>query len=152
MSGRIEARLADYMPWVITGNLLFLPGQLPVDNRIQIRGQIAATDHDAGTPLGPVPVSALTLACNTARLCGLALFANAEAVLGNLDYVTRVVKLVGFVKGRPNFEQAPIVVNPSSALIKEALGEAEQHAPTAVTIADLPLGGVVKVEAVIQCP
>ncbi len=164
MSGRIEARLADqgitlpeapspladYVPWVITGNLLFISGQLPVENGVLIRGQLSAADHAAGRPPVAVAGSDLARACDAARLCGLALLAHTKAALGELDRVTRVVKLVGFVNGQPDFEQAPIVINACSALMKEAFAEAGQHARTAVTIANLPFGGAVEVEAVIE--
>lgn len=164
MTGRIETRLAelgitlpeapqplaDYVPWVVTGNLLFISGQLPVVDSLLIRGQLTAADQAEGTPPVAPEGSKLANACDAARHCGLALLAHAKAATGDLDRITRVVKLVGFVNGRSDFEQAPVVINACSGLMKEVFGEAGQHARTAVTIANLPFGGAVEVEGIFE--
>ena len=164
MTGRIEARLADlgivlpeaagplsdYVPWVRTGSLLFVSGQVPVEGGGLVRGQLGAEDHAPGSPPAPEPGSAIAGAQAAARLCGLALLAHAKAAAGDLDRVQRVVKLVGFVNGRSDFEQAPVVVNACSALMRDVFGPAGAHARSAVTVANLPFGVIVEVEGVFE--
>ena len=164
MTGRIEARLAelgitlpeaaaplaDYVPWVMTGNLLFISGQVPIERGELVRGQLCAADHAPGSPPVPADGSALARAAAAARLCGLALLSHARAATGDLDRVARVVKLVGFVNGRSDFEQAPLVVNACSSLMKDVFGDAGRHARSAVTVANLPFGVIVEVEAVFE--
>ena len=164
MAGRIEARLkelgialpqasaplADYVPYVQTGSLLFVSGQVPTGPDGLVKGQLTAADHAAGTPPVPEPGSPLARACEASRLCGLALLAQARAATGDLDRVARVVKLVGFVNGAGDFEQAPVVINACSGLMGQVFGEAGRHARSAVTVANLPFGVMVEVEAVFE--
>jgi len=164
MADRIEARLrelgislpeaaaplADYVPWVITGNLLFVSGQVPFEDGALVRGQLGAEDHATGSPPVPAEGSALARARAASRLCGLALIAHAQAATGDLDRISRVVKLVGFVNGRSDFEQAPLVVNACSELMKDVFAEAGRHARSAVTVANLPFGALVEVEGVFE--
>ena len=165
MAGRIEARLselgialpepaaplADYVPWVRTGNLLFVSGQVPVGPDGLVKGQLSAADHAAGSPPAPAEGSEIARACDAARLCGLALIAHAKAAAdGDLDRIARVVKLVGFVNGAGDFEQAPVVINACSSLMGQVFGDAGRHARSAVTVANLPFGVMVEVEAVFE--
>jgi len=162
--GKIEARLselglvlpapaapmADYVPWVQTGNLLFVSGQVPFEGNALMKGQLTAADHASGNPPIPASGSPLDRACHAARNCGLALIAHAYAATGDLDKIGRVVKLVGFVNGRYDFEQAPIVINACSGLMRDVFGDAGHHARTALTVANLPFGAIVEVEAVFE--
>ena len=164
MTRRIEARLselgitiaeppaplADYVPWVRTGNLLFVSGQVPVGSDGLITGQLSAADHVSGNPPVPAEGSAVFNAAQAARLCGLALIAHARAATGDLDRVARVVKLVGFVNGAGDFQQAPLVINGCSALMAQVFDDEGRHARSAVTVANLPFGVVVEVEAVFE--
>lgn len=145
-----DAPLADYVPWVQADNLLFVSGQVPFDGGALVRGQLSAADHAEGTPPQIAPNSELERACHAARLCGIALIAQARAATGDLDRVRRVVKLVGFVNGRSDFQQAPTVINACSGLMAEVFGDAGRHARSAVTVANLPFGALVEVEAVFQ--
>lgn len=162
MTGRIEARLAElgialpqataplanYVPAVRTGNLLFVSGQVPVTPEGMMTGQLTAADHAAG---GVVPEgSAMARARQAARVCGLNLIAQAKAAAGDLDRVARVVKLVGFVNATGDFMQAPLVVNGCSDLMVEVFGDAGRHARSAVCAASLPFGVLVEVEAVFE--
>ncbi len=152
MTGKIEARLsernivlpaasapaANYVPTVRTGNLLFISGQIPVqDGKITHTGKLgeeyAVEDGYAA-----------------ARTCALNIVAQAKAALGDLDKVVRVVKLVGFVNGVPSFPDAPKVINGASDLMAEIFGDSGSHARSAVTVASLPMGVAVEVEAIIE--
>ena len=161
MKGAIEAKLeelgirlpepakpvASYVPYVLTGNLLFCSGQLPFGMEPLPNGTLTAADHQTGAP---PEGSTLALAQVAARQCGLNLLAQAQAALGNLDRVTRVVKLVGFVNCDQSFTQMPVVVNGCSDLMKQVFGSAGEHARSAVGSSSLPLGVMVEVEAVFQ--
>ena len=85
-----------------------------------------------------------------ARLCGLALLAQAKAALGDLDRVTACVKLLGFVNCAADFKEQPAVVNGCSDLLVEVLGEAGRHARSAVGVAALPMNAAVEVEAILE--
>lgn len=152
MSGEVERRLADkgvtipaaaapagsYVPTVRTGNLLFVSGQLPIED-----GKLAHT----GTCGAGVDVETAKAA---ARLCAINILAQAKAALGGLDAVTRVVKVTGFVSSTPDFTDQPQVVNGASELFVEAFGDIGRHARAAVGMASLPLGAVVEVEAILE--
>ena len=125
--------LAAYIPAVRTGNLVFTSGQLPM-----IDGALAATGKVGGTV---TPEEAAELA----KVCALNAIAAVRSVVGDLDKVVRVVKVVGFVASTPDFTGQPGVVNGASNLLKEAFGDAGVHARSAVGVAALPLNAVVEV-------
>ncbi len=152
MTGKIDARLAEkgitlpaasspaanYIPSVRTGNLLFISGQVPMlDGKITHAGKVGETySIDEGY--------------QAARVCALNIVAQAKAALGDLDQVVRVVKLLGFVNGVPTFPDAPKVINGASDLMVEVFDEAGRHARSAVTVASLPMGVAVEVEAILE--
>jgi enamine deaminase RidA (YjgF/YER057c/UK114 family) len=88
-------------------------------------------------------------AAGLARICALNALAAAASVIGDLDQVERVVKLVGFVASDPDFTGQPAVVNGASELLVEVFGEAGRHARSAVGVAALPLGAPVEIELVL---
>ncbi|MCL5777250.1 RidA family protein [Limibaculum sp. FT325] len=161
MTGRIETRLAEmgltlpapakpvasYVPYVQTGNLLFMSGQVPFGIDPLPTGTLTAADHAQGAP---AEGSRLAAAQAAARQCGLNLLAQAKAATGDLDRIRRVVKLVGFVNCDASFTQQPVVVNGASDLMKAVFGEAGEHARSAVGSSSLPLGVMVEVEAVFE--
>ena len=104
------APAANYVPWVISGNLLF------------VSGQISALKGRLGDDL------AVEQGAEAARGCGLSLLAQARAALGSLDRVARVVKLGGFVNSTATFTDQPEVVNGCSDLMVEVFGERGRHA------------------------
>ncbi len=130
--------LAAYIPAVRTGNLVFTSGQLPM-----IDGALAATGKVGGTV---TPEEAAELA----KVCALNAIAAVRSVVGDLDKVVRVVKVVGFVASTPDFTGQPGVVNGASNLLKEAFGDAGVHARSAVGVAALPLNAPVEVEMVVE--
>ena len=153
MAGKIDARLtqlgivlptppapaANYVPFVRSGNLLFIAGQVPfVDGEIRHRGK-------AGAEFTVDEAKAV------ARICGLNLLAQAKAGCGgDLDRVVRCVKVLGFVACVPDFTQQPEVMNGCSDLLVEVLGEAGRHARSAVGTNALPRNVPVEVEAIFE--
>ena len=130
-----------YVPALREGDLVFTSGQLPMVN-----GAMAATGQ-VGEGEGLVsPAQAKELAAASA----LNAIAAVKAVVGDLDLVTRVVKVVGFVASDPAFTGHPGVINGASELLGAAFGDAGVHARSAVGVAALPLGAPVEVEIVVS--
>jgi enamine deaminase RidA (YjgF/YER057c/UK114 family) len=134
----VSKPVAAYVPAIVTGNLVFTAGQLPfVDGKLEATGKVGAE------------VSAED-AAKLARTCILNALAAASSVIGSLDRVTRIVKVVGFVASTPDFSGQPGVVNGASELLGELFGEAGQHARSAVGVAVLPLDAPVEIELVLE--
>jgi len=131
------APVANYVPFVRTGDALYISGQVSVDASGGIKG-IVGVDVDEAT------------AKAAARLCGINLIAQMKAALGDLSRVKRVVKLGGFVQVGPDFYAIPAVVNGCSDLMVEAFGDAGRHARSAVGVYRLPLGFAVEVDALVE--
>jgi enamine deaminase RidA (YjgF/YER057c/UK114 family) len=132
------APIANYVPFVRSGNLVHISGQVSRDAAGGVTGVVGeAVD--------------LATAQKAARLCGINLLAQMKAACGgDLDRVVRVVKLGGFVQAGPNFFDIPQVVNGCSDLMVEALGDAGRHARSAVGVYRLPLNFAVEVDAVVE--
>ena len=151
MSDTIEARLAElglelpdapapaanYVPFVKTGNQVYVSGQLPTGPDGLIKGKLGADlDADAGA--------------EAAKYCALALLAQArKAADGDLARV-RVIKLVGFVNSTADFGEQPKVVNGASDLMVAVLGDNGRHARSAVSAASLPFGVAVEIEGIFE--
>jgi enamine deaminase RidA (YjgF/YER057c/UK114 family) len=131
------APAANYVPFVITGNLLFVSGQIAQGPDGPIRGKL-------GESMGIEEGQA------AARACALALIAQARAATGDLDRIARVVKLTGFVNATPDFVDHPKVVNGASDLFVEIFGDRGRHARAAVGSASLPLGVAVEIEGIFE--
>jgi enamine deaminase RidA (YjgF/YER057c/UK114 family) len=131
--------VANYVPAVKTGNLLFLSGAGP------IRGA------DGKVPLGKVGQD-LTVeeGYEAARLVGIALIARLKEEVGDLDRVQRVVKLLGMVNCTPDFGQQPAVINGCSDLLVEVFGDRGRHARSAVGMAGLPANIPVEIEMIAE--
>ena len=152
MAGKIEARLAElgvelpkaaspaanYVPYVFTGNQLWIAGQVPVWN-----GELKFVGVVGGEISDDQGVEA-------ARTCALNILAQAKAALGDLDRITRIIKLVGFVNGAPGFVNHPKIINGALDLMVEIFGETGKHARSAVGAGGLPFNVAVEVEAVIE--
>lgn len=152
MAGQIEARLKElglelpeapkaagaYVGYVQTGNLLFLAGQVPFWN-----GELL---H-----VGKVGVDfTVEQGQEAARVCTLNILAQTKVALGDLDRVTRFVKLNGYVNCPQDFTQHPAVINGASNLIGEVFGEKGAHARVAMGAGSLPLNVAVEIDAVIE--
>jgi len=147
-----KAPLAKYVPFVQSGNLVFVSGQVPfgADGSVEglIRGQLTAADHSAGAD--PAPGSKMALAAEAARRCAVNLMAHVKAACGDLDRVTRVVKLTGFVNCDGSFAEQHLVINAASNLLGDAFGEAGAHARSAVGMSSLPMGVMVEIEGIFE--
>jgi enamine deaminase RidA (YjgF/YER057c/UK114 family) len=133
--------VAAYVPAVVTGNLVFTSGQLPM-----VDGAMAATGK-VGEGEGMVSPDA---AKDLARTCALNALAAAASEIGSLDRVTRVVKVVGFVASDPSFTGQPGVINGASEFLSEVFGDKGAHARSAVGVASLPLDTAVEVELILE--
>ena len=133
------APAANYAPYVISGNLLYISGQLPLEG-----GKIAVLGH-----LGKnVDVATGQRA---AELCAINILAQASAALGgDLGRIKRVIKLNGFVASTPDFVEQHLVINGASNLIAGVLGEAGKHARAAVSMAALPMNAAVEIDAIVE--
>ena len=132
--------VASYIPALREGNLVFTSGQLPmVSGRMPHTGKVGD---------GPGLVSAED-AKALAQACALNAIAAVKNVIGDLDKVTRVVKVVGFVASDPSFTGQPGVVNGASDLLGKAFGDRGIHARSAVGVVALPLDAPVEVEIVV---
>ena len=136
---KASAPVANYVPFVVTGNQVFVSGQLPVvGGELRYRGRLGdGMSLDDGY--------------QAARACALNILAHVkEACGGELDRVQRCVKLGGFVASTPDFTDQPKVVNGASDLMVEVFGDKGRHARFAVGAAALPLGVAVEVDAVFE--
>jgi len=130
--------VAAYVPAVITGNLVYTSGQLPfVDGALPATGKLGSAVTDAtGKEL--------------AQICALNALAAVQSVIGSLDRITRIVKVVGFVASEPSFTGQPGVINGASEILGEIFGDAGVHARSAVGVAVLPLDSPVEVELIVE--
>jgi enamine deaminase RidA (YjgF/YER057c/UK114 family) len=135
---KVVPPVAVYIPAIVSGNLVFTSGQLPmVDGVLPATGKLGAG------------VSAETGA-DLARQCALNALAAVESVIGSLDRVTRIVKVVGFVASDPSFTGQPGVINGASTVLGEIFGDAGVHARSAVGVSVLPLDSPVELELVVE--
>ncbi|WP_412564528.1 RidA family protein [Thalassobius sp. MITS945101] len=152
MTGKIESRLAElgitlpdapapaanYVPYVVSGNHVYVSGQISNQDGTLITGRVGDT---LSTEEGAA----------AAKTCAIALLAQLKAACdGDLDRLTRVVKLVGFVNSTADFTDQPKVINGASDFMVEALGDIGRHARSAVSAASLPLGVAVEIEAIFE--
>lgn len=153
MAGRIEARLkelgivlptpaapiATYVPFVISGRLVFVSGQVPfVDGRIAFTGKCGAG-------------ATLEHGVAAARACFVNVLAQLRAAAGgDLDRIARLIQLRGFVACTPDFTDQPKVINGASDLAVAVFGEAGRHARAAVGVPSLPGDSTAEVEAVAE--
>lgn len=151
MAGTVDQKLAElgitlpgaaapagsYVPYVVTGNQVYISGQITLqDGALKYLGTVG-DDIDIDT------------AYQAARLCGINLLAQLKAACnGDLDRVKQVVKLGGFVNCTPDFTDHPKVINGASDLMKEVFGKAGEHARFAVGCPSLPLGIPVEVDGI----
>jgi len=137
----VAAPVAAYVPAVRGGSFIYTSGQLPI-----VAGKLAALGKVGLGADDVSPDDAKTLA----RTCALNAIAAVKSVVGDLDQVVRVVKVVGFVASQPDFIGQPGVVNGASELLGAAFGDAGVHARSAVGVAVLPLDAPVEVEIIVE--
>ncbi|RUZ81065.1 RidA family protein [Mesorhizobium sp. M7A.F.Ca.US.006.01.1.1] len=152
MSETIEKRLSDlgvtlpvaaapaanYVPYCRTGSLLFTAGQLPLkDGKLQASGLLGRDLDTAGGK-------------DAAKYCAINILAQAKAALGDLEKISRLVKITVFVASTPEFVEQHLVANGASDFMVAALGERGKHARSAVGTACLPLNAAVEIEAIFE--
>jgi enamine deaminase RidA (YjgF/YER057c/UK114 family) len=132
------APVANYVPFVRTGNLLMVSGQICLDGgKLVAKGQLGAgVSVEDGQ--------------KAARACAVNLLAQVKAAVGDLDKVARVVRLGGFVNSAPGFTDGPKVMNGASDLMVAAFGERGKHARTTVGVSALPQNAAIEVEGLFE--
>ena len=130
--------VAAYIPAKQTGNLVFTAGQLPMVNGELISKGLLGQDVE------------IDKANKAARICTLNALAAIKGVIGDLDRIKQIVRVVGYVASVPTFTQQPAVVNGASELLLEIFGENGKHARSAVGMAVLPLNASVEIELTVE--
>ncbi|MBX3497150.1 MAG: RidA family protein [Parvibaculum sp.] len=153
MAGKIDGRLKElgialpvpagpagtYVPYVVTGNLVFISGQGPMGGSgIAYQGKLGK-DHDIDAGKAAARLTMLNVLAQLKAACG-----------GDLDRVKRAVKILGFVNATPDFDQQPAVINGASDLLVEIFGDAGRHARSAVAAPSLPFQITVEIEAIFE--
>ena len=132
------APAANYVPYVQVGDIVYVSGQVPINEDGFITGKLGA---DMSVEDGAA----------AARACAISLLAQVKAACGgDIDRLVRVIKLTGFVNSTGEFGDQPKVINGASDFFVEALGDAGRHSRSAVSAAALPFGVAVEVEGIFQ--
>ena len=135
------APVANYLPFVVSGSLLAISGQLPI-------GPSGKLDPAHTGKLGAAVSSKAGQAA--ARLCAINILAQAKAALGDLDRISRCIRLGGFVNAAPGFANLAEVMNGASDFMVDVLGDKGRHARSTIGVAELPLDSAVEVEALFE--
>lgn len=130
--------VAAYVPAVVTGRYVHTSGQLPMRDGAMIAEGLVGSDVDP------------EVAKECARQSAINALAAAQSVIGSLDRVVRVVKVLGFVASAPGFTGQPAVINGASELLLDVFGDAGRHARSAVGVSGLPINAPVEVEMVLE--
>ena len=130
--------IATYIPAKQTGKLVFTAGQLPMVNGELISKGLLGQDVE------------IDEANKAARICTLNALAAIKGVIGDLDRIKQIVRVVGYVASVPTFNQQPAVVNGASELLLEIFGEAGKHVRSAVGVTVLPLNASVEIELTVE--
>ena len=132
------APVANYVPFVRTGNLLMVSGQICLDaGKLVAKGQLGAgVSIEDGQ--------------KAARACAVNVLAHVKVALGDLDKVVRVVKLSGFVNSTPDFAEGPKVMNGASDLMVAVFGDKGRHSRSTIGVAALPQNAAMEVEALFE--
>ncbi len=132
------AAAGNYVPFVRTGNLLYLAGTIcALDGKVTHSGQVGAEQT-------------VESGYEAAKICALNTLANIKAATGSLDAVARIVFVGGFVNGVSGFSESPAVINGASDLFVQVFGEAGKHARAAVAVAGLPRNCTVEIQVVAE--
>jgi enamine deaminase RidA (YjgF/YER057c/UK114 family) len=153
MTGNIEKRLAEvgielpepaapaanYVPWLISGDMLYISGQLPF------------LPNGSGELLtGKLDKTCISRGQMAAKYCAIQILAQANAALGGLETITRCLKLGGFVNSSADFTLHPTVINGASDLVVDVLGDTGRHTRFAVGVSSLPFDAMVEVDAAFR--
>ena len=127
----------SYVPAIKTGNLLFISGQIPMED-----GKVIFT--------GKVTNDNMETAKKSAKMCAINLLAQMKRELGSLDKVTKIVRISGFVNSDPEFYQHPKIINAASDLFFEIFGDKGKHSRIAVGVSCLPLNSMTEIDAIVE--
>ncbi|MDC0200101.1 RidA family protein [Candidatus Nitrosopelagicus sp.] len=128
----------SYIPVVITGNLAFVSGQIPMkDGKVIFEGKVPEKQS-------------LDSARDAAKICILNGLAQLKLNLGSLDKITKFVRISGFVNSNPDFIEQPKIINAASDLLVEIFGDMAKHSRIAVGVASLPLNSTVEIDMIVE--
>jgi enamine deaminase RidA (YjgF/YER057c/UK114 family) len=127
----------SYVPAIKTGNLLFISGQIPMED-----GKVIFT--------GKVTNENIETAKKSAKMCAINLLAQMKRELGSLDKVTKIVRISGFINSDPEFYQHPKIINEASDMFFEIFGDKGKHSRIAVGVACLPLNAMTEIDAIVE--
>ena len=127
----------SYVPAIKTGNLLFISGQIPME-------------EDKMVFTGKVTNDNIETAKKSAKMCAINLLAQMKRELGSLDKVTKIIRLSGFVNSDLEFYQHPKIINAASDLFFEIFGDKGKHSRIAVGVACLPLNAMTEIDAIVE--
>ena len=126
-----------YLPVIISNNLAYVSGQIPMkDGKVIHEGKV--NDEN------------LEEARKSAKLCAINILAQLKSEIGDLDKISKIVKVSGFVNSESNFTQQPKVIDAASDLFFEIFGEKGQHARIAVGVSSLPLNSMTEIDAIVE--
>jgi enamine deaminase RidA (YjgF/YER057c/UK114 family) len=128
----------SYIPVVITGNLAFVSGQIPMkEGKVVFQGKVPENQS-------------VDSARDAAKICIINGLAQLKTNLGSLDKITKFVRISGFVNSNPNFAEQPKVINAASDLLVEIFGDMAKHSRIAVGVANLPLNSTVEIDMIVE--
>lgn len=148
----IETRLAElgiklpippkpagsYIPVITTGNLAFVSGQIPIkDDKVSFTGKVPSE-------------RSIEEAQDAAKLCAINILAQLKLELGNLDRITKIVRVSGFVNSTPDFGDQPKIINAASDFLFNVFDEKGKHSRIAVGVSSLPLNATVEIDAIVE--
>ncbi|MBI5145933.1 MAG: RidA family protein [Thaumarchaeota archaeon] len=128
----------SYIPVVISGNLAFVSGQIPMQD-----GKVAYTGK---VPTERTPEEAQS----AAKICAINILAQIKANLGSLDRISKIVRVSGFVNSASDFTEHPKIINAASDLFFEIFGEKAKHSRIAVGVSSLPLNSTVEIDMIAE--
>jgi len=130
--------VGSYVPVVITGNLAFVSGQIPIrDGKVIYAGKVSKD-------------LSVEDAQRAARLCIINALAQIKTKLGSLDRISKIIRVSGFVNSPPEFTDQPKVINGASDLLFEIFGQKGQHTRIAIGVSSLPLNSAVEIDLIVE--
>jgi len=127
----------SYIPIVKSGNLMYVSGQIPmIDGKVTFTGKVSDDN--------------IEIAKESARICAINILAQIKKDLGDLQKISKIVRLNGFVNSVPEFTQHPKVINAASDLFYEIFGDCGKHSRIAVGVLSLPLNSMTEIDAIIE--
>jgi len=127
----------SYIPVVKSGNLLYVSGQIPMEaGKVVFTGKVSDTNIET--------------AQKSSRICAINILAQLKKELGDLEKISKIVRISGFVNSVPEFTQQPKVINAASDLFYEIFGECGKHSRIAVGVSSLPLNSMTEIDAIVE--